>query len=74
MDYALAEGCAVASRVTDETTILVVGSPDSRTLASGYEKSMKQRRAEALNSAGGNIRIIDESAFQDLVGYDELAP
>ena len=73
-DYAAAAGCAVASRVTDETTILVVGSPDSRTLASGHEKSINQRRAEALNSAGGNIRIIDESAFQDLVGYDELAP
>jgi DNA polymerase-3 subunit epsilon len=74
MDYASAVGCAVASRVTDETTILVVGSPDSRTLASRHEKSIKQRRAEALNSAGGNIRIIDESVFQDLVGYDEAAP
>ena len=69
-DYAAEAGCNTASGVTKATTIVVVGSASTRTLASGHQKSTKHRKAETLISEGQEIRIIDESDFKYLVGHD----
>jgi DNA polymerase-3 subunit epsilon len=58
-------GCNVEDRVTNETTILVVGEQNLRRLA-GQEKSSKHRRAEALIGQGHEIRIIGEDDFTRL--------
>ncbi|WP_334356965.1 MULTISPECIES: exonuclease domain-containing protein [unclassified Bradyrhizobium] len=56
-------GCDVAESVTQRTTLLVVGDQDLRA-TKGYEKSSKQRKAEALISSGQSIRILGESDFE----------
>ena len=58
-------GCQVDSRVTQKTTILVVGDQDIKRLA-GHEKSSKHRKAEYLISKGQSIRILRESDFKEL--------
>jgi DNA polymerase III subunit epsilon len=65
-DLASKIGCNVASGVTKETTLLVVGDQDITRL-SGKEKSSKHMKAEELISKGQKIRIIQESDFNDLV-------
>jgi DNA polymerase-3 subunit epsilon len=62
-DAASAAGCEVDARVTERTTLLVVGDQDIRKLA-GHEKSSKHRKAEDLIGKGHRIRIIGESDFQ----------
>jgi len=59
-------GCQVASNVTKKTTLLVVGDQDLSKL-SGKQKSSKHIKAEKLISKGQNIRILQESDFQELV-------
>ncbi|WP_439139735.1 BRCT domain-containing protein, partial [Roseicyclus sp.] len=59
-------GCSVASNVTKNTTLLVVGDLDIRQL-SGHKKSSKQRRAEELIDEGFGLRIICETDFRRLV-------
>ena len=62
-------GCDVAARVTKKVTMLVVGTQDKSKL-SGYEKSAKHRRAEALVNQGEDIQILSEQDFYDLVDID----
>ena len=59
---AAAHGCNVASNVSKETTILVVGDQHSWKLA-GYDKSSKQRKAEELVAEGHSIQIMGEQGF-----------
>jgi len=66
-DTASAAGCEVDARVTERTTVLVVGDQDIRKLA-GHEKSSKHRKAEDLIAQGQKIRIIGESDFKKVVG------
>ncbi len=65
-DMASRIGCQVASGVTKHTTILVVGDQDLMRLA-GHDKSSKHRKAEALISAGQQIRILRETDFRALI-------
>jgi DNA polymerase-3 subunit epsilon len=55
-------GCNVLNSVTQKTTILVVGTQDSKKLA-GYEKSSKHRKAEELIKKGKQIKILSEKDF-----------
>ena len=66
-DAASAAGCEVDARVTEQTTMLVVGDQDIGKLA-GHEKSSKHRKAEDLITKGFQIRIIGESDFRVVVG------
>ncbi|MES2501680.1 MAG: exonuclease domain-containing protein [Pseudomonadota bacterium] len=70
-DLASKIGCNVASNVTKETTLLVVGDQDISRLA-GKEKSAKHIKAEQLIAKGLSIRIIQESDFNDLVNHAYL--
>ncbi len=66
-------GCQVASGVTKETTMLVVGNQDIKKLQ-GHEKSSKHRKAEELIEKGVQIRILKESDFRELAKLsDEIA-
>ena len=67
-DLASKIGCNVASGVTKETTLLVVGDHDI-TKFLGKEKSSKHLKAEQLISKGQKIRIIQESDFNDLIAH-----
>jgi DNA polymerase-3 subunit epsilon len=67
-DLAASIGCSVATGVTKNTTMLIVGNQDISKLA-GKEKSAKHLRAEHLISKGHEIRIIKESDFKELVGH-----
>jgi len=69
-DLASAIGCQVASGVTKETTILVVGDQDIKRLA-GHEKSSKHRKAEKLVREGQSLRILRESDFRQMVKLSE---
>lgn len=72
-DLAAAIGCQVASGVTKETTMLVVGDQDIKKLA-GHKKSSKHRKAEELIKKGIPIRIIKESDFKEIARFsDEIA-
>jgi DNA polymerase III subunit epsilon len=64
-DLAAAIGCRVATGVTKETTLLVVGDQDIKKLA-GHEKSSKHRKAIELIEKGASIRILQESDFREL--------
>lgn len=66
-DLASAAGCEVDARVTEQTTVLVVGDQDIKKLA-GHQKSSKHRKAEDLIAKGRRIRILGESDFQRVVG------
>ncbi|CAG9273458.1 Exonuclease-like protein [Paraburkholderia unamae] len=65
---AAAVGCEVTTGVKKTTTLLVVGDQDVGQLA-GYEKSIKQRKAEELISKGRPIRILTESDFLRIVDF-----
>ena len=65
-NFAASVGCQVASSVTQQTTILVVGDQDISKLA-GQDKSAKHRKAAELIAQGAPIRIIGESDFKELV-------
>lgn len=60
-DIAADIGCEVASGVTKQTTLLVVGDIDVARL-NGHEKSSKHRKAEGLG-----VRIIRETDFLEMV-------
>lgn len=64
---AAAAGCVVASSVTMDTTLLVVGDQDIRRLA-GHQRSSKHRKAERLIAEGHPIRILTERDFQKIAG------
>jgi DNA polymerase-3 subunit epsilon len=68
-DLAASVGCRVSESVTAGTTMLVVGDQDIVKLA-GHDKSSKHRKAEALMAKGQNIRILGESDFKRLVGFE----
>ncbi len=61
-DMAAEAGCTVASDVTKNTTVLVIGDQDVRKLA-GNEKSRKHRKTEELIRDGQSIRIVSEIDF-----------
>jgi len=69
-DLAAAIGCQVASGVTKETTLLVVGDQDIKKLA-GHKKSSKHRKAEEHIEKGIPIRILKESDFRELVRFSD---
>ena len=56
-------GGELGSSVTKKTRLLVVGSPDDRTLRAGRSISTKQERAEQLQNAGEPIAIETELEF-----------
>ncbi len=65
---------AVASSVTKKLHYLVIGDEGSP-LFSGGAKGDKQLKAEQLNAAGANIRIVSETAFlRMLAGTASPAP
>jgi hypothetical protein len=59
-------GGAKASSVTKSLHYLVIGDEGSP-LFSGGAKGDKQQKAEQLNAAGANIRIISETAFLQML-------
>src|SRR5262249_46814844 len=59
-------GGVVASSVTKKLHYLVIGDEGSA-LYSGGKKGDKQVKAEHLNAAGANIRIISETAFLQML-------
>lgn len=66
-DMAAAAGCDVTVTVTKKLTMLVLGDQDDWKLG-GYEKSSKQRKAEAQARAGRPVRIVGEADFVALCG------
>jgi DNA polymerase-3 subunit epsilon len=58
-------GCRVDSRVTNQTTLLVVGDQDSSNIGE-YQKSAKHIKAEILIGKGHSIRILRESDFKQI--------
>ena len=64
---AVRAGGTVSDSVGKKTTILVVGDEDLKKLA-GHSQSSKHRKAEELQDAGQDIRIIGETEFLALVG------
>ena len=64
-DLAARAGCDVASGVSKNTTILVVGIQD-KTKLKGYDKSRKHRKAELIIAEGFDIRILSERDFIEL--------
>ena len=72
-DLAAAIGCQVASSVTKNITLLVVGDQDIKKLA-GHKKSSKHRKAEELIEKGIQVRILKESDFKELARFsNEIA-
>jgi DNA polymerase-3 subunit epsilon len=71
-DLAANLGCHVATNVTKETTLLVIGDQDI-TLLAGHSKSSKHRKAEDLIAKGVPIRILRETDFQELVRLSDAA-
>ena len=65
-DAASAVGCEVDARITERTSLLVVGDQDIRKLA-GHTKSAKHRKAEGLIARGQRIRIISETDFRRII-------
>lgn len=65
-DLAYKAGCEVDARVTEKTSLLVVGDQDLKKLA-GHDKSSKHRRAEELIAKGCKIRILGETDFQRIL-------
>jgi DNA polymerase-3 subunit epsilon len=65
-DLAAQAGCDVASSVSKQTTLLIVGDQDVKQIG-GKEKSTKHRKAEELISKGQAIRILCESDFVRLL-------
>ena len=61
-DKARQAGGAVASGVTNKLHYLVIGDEGSSLYGHG-KKGSKQVKAEELNAAGANIKIISETAF-----------
>ncbi len=59
-------GCQVANKVTDNTTLLVIGDKGSENLAKN-EKSFKYRKAEQFIKQGVPIKIIAEKDFKKLL-------
>jgi DNA polymerase-3 subunit epsilon len=59
-------GGACGKSVTQQTTMLVVGSPDARTLRAGRQKSTKQIKAETLQASGQRLRILNERQFLEM--------
>ena len=59
-------GCTIMQKVSEETTMLVVGSlgPSERT---GHCGTSKQQKVEELATQGTRIRILSEQEFVDLV-------
>ena len=51
--------------VSKKVTLLVIGTQDGRML-NGYQKSSKQRKAEALIAGGQEIQILSETDFYEL--------
>jgi DNA polymerase-3 subunit epsilon len=61
-------GYEVGSKVTNDTTVLVIGSQDVRQLA-GHDKSSKHRKAEELIKGGASIKILTEDDFLELAKF-----
>jgi len=57
-------------RVTKETTMLVIGEEG---YLANIVKSNKLKRAEAINAAGGRIRIVSEAEFLEMAGQESRA-
>ncbi len=67
--FAMDLGAEVQARVTTETSLVVLGDTDPRTIRAGATKSQKQRRAEALREAGHAIQLLDEGSFISLLHH-----
>lgn len=69
-DLAARAGCNVANSVTRKISMIVVGVQNKNRL-SGYEKSSKHRKAEALIENGLDICIMSEHDFFELIYIGE---
>ncbi|MGB7581820.1 MAG: BRCT domain-containing protein [Sedimentisphaerales bacterium] len=68
-DMAARVGYYIDQRVTERTTILVVGDQDVKKYVkkfASYKKSSKHRKTEDLISKGQTIRILGETDFRKL--------
>lgn len=63
-------GGSAPPRFTKAVTILVMGEEG---YLSDLVKSNKLKRAEAINAEGGNVRIIAESEFLEMLGVESKA-
>ncbi len=63
-------GGAAPLRLTHATTMLVMGEEG---YVADLVKSNKLKRAEAINAEGGKVRIIPESDFLDMLGFESKA-
>jgi hypothetical protein len=63
-------GGTVASSVTAKLYYLVIGDEGSPLYGQG-KKGSKQLKAEELNAAGGNIKIISETAFLQMLAGEQ---
>lgn len=66
-DMVVRLGGSAPARVAKNTTILVMGEEGYLT---DIVKSSKLQRAEEINAAGGNVRILSESEFLEMVGME----
>ncbi len=69
----VAAGGVNGKSVTKQTTMLVVGTPDARTLRAGRNRSSKESRAEQLRSDGQAIRILDEAELLQLFNVSQVS-
>ncbi len=60
-------GGSVAATVSQTVNMVVVGSPDPRTIESGRAMSIKETAARELQASGHPIRLIDEAEFLQLI-------
>lgn len=60
-------GSIVENSVSRNLDYLVCGYQDPKRLRDGNTKSSSELRAEALNSAGANIALLNEEQFLDLI-------
>ncbi len=70
-DRVKAIGGRVAGSVAKDLGVLVIGGDGSALYGQGT-KGDKQRKVEALNAAGANIRIISETSFLTLGGAESF--
>ena len=68
-DLAADAGCNVATSVTRQTTMLVIGIQD-KSKFNGYDKSSKHRKTELLVEQGKEIQILSEADFREIVGIE----
>jgi len=73
-DLVSSAGGAPQASVTRETTMLVMGAPDPRTIKAGRARSTKQERAESLRARGQAIEFLSEREFLERLLGEAMDP